>query len=63
MYSLLDSKASTKEIKKLRGDVMIPFELWLGLAAIGIALSVGVMAWGFRRISLNLDYSMPMASV
>jgi hypothetical protein len=45
MGSLLDSKASTKENEKiLRGVVMIPFEFWIGLAAVGMAISVGVMA-------------------
>ena len=53
MGLLLDSKASTKENNKIinGSDAMIPFELWIGLAALGIAISVGVMAWGFRRVA------------
>jgi hypothetical protein len=30
---------------------MILFEFWIGLAAVGMAISVGVMVWGFRRFS------------
>ncbi len=53
MGSLLDSKASTKENDVIinGSDVLIPFELWIGLAALGMAISVALMVWGFKRVS------------